>query len=143
MVNRLGKRYVPTAERFDSAPSLVAAIMTRKPPIENCELLPDSCVRFRLPLSSTGMTAMDLRGSKLLRSRWFGNAVGEFLVRINMTQFDEIILNERYPKLDRTRKHAQFGYRFSAEFIEFKFHAELLLRIFNEGVKKELRELVK
>ena len=141
LVNRLGKKFTPIAERIDRTSIFVGAVMLRKPKIENCELLPDGCVRFQLPLKSTGMTSMDLRGAKLMRSRWFGNCVGEFLVRINMAQFDEIVLGAGYPKLDRTKRHGQFGYRFAGEFIEFKFHVELLLRIFNESLRRELREI--
>ena len=88
------------------------------------------------------MTMADLKGSRLARSRWFANTIGEFLVRIHFRQFDDIILSPSYPKLDRTKRHSQFGYRFAAEHIEFKFNAELLHRIFNEGMKTELRELV-
>ena len=88
-VNRLGQKFTPVPERVDRAPNLVAAIMIRRPAIENIELTADGCVRFQLQLCRTGMTASDLRGAKMLRSRWFGNCVGEFLVRINMAQFDK------------------------------------------------------
>ena len=141
-VNRLGQKFTPVVERVDRTPNLVASIMIRRPAIENIELTADGCVRFQLQLCRTGMTASDLRGAKMLRSRWFGNCVGEFLVRCNMSQFDSIVLDAGYPKLDRTKRHGQFGYRITGELIEFKFHVELLLRVFNEGLKRELRELV-
>ena len=140
-VNRLGQKFTPVAERVDRAPNLVAAIMIRRPEIENIELTADGCVRFQLQLCRTGMTASDLRGAKMLRSRWFGNCVGEFLVRINLAQFDAIVLDAGYPQLNRQKRHGQFGYRFAGEFIEFKFHVELLLRIFNESMRRELREI--
>ena len=93
VLNRLGQRYVPTVERVDRAPNLVANIMLRRPKIQGCKLLPDGCVKFNLPWKGTGMTMADLRGSRLVRSRWFGNVVGEFLVRINLHQFDSIVLD--------------------------------------------------
>ena len=141
-VNRLGQKFTATPERVDRTPNLVASIMIRRPAIENIELTADGCVRFQLQLCRTGMTLMDLRGSKLLKTRWFGNATGEFLVRSNMSQFDDIVLNPNYPKLDRTKKHSQFGYRITPEFIEYKFHHELLLKIFSDNMKRELREFL-
>ena len=142
VLNRLGQRYVPTVERVDGAPNLVANIMLRRPKIQGCKLLPDGCVKFNLPWKGTGMTMADLRGSRLVRSRWFGNVVGEFLVRINLHQFDSIVLDATYPQLDRTRKHAQFGYRIGSEGVEFKFNGgDLLHRLWNESIRQELREI--
>lgn len=140
-VNRLGQKFAPVPEPIDRTPNLVANVMLRRPQIQGCELLPDGCCKFNLPWKGTGMTMADLRGSRLARSRWFGNTLGEYLTRIHLHQFDSIVLDASYPRLDRSRRHGQFGYRISNEGLEFKFNAELLHRLFNEEIRREIREV--
>ena len=142
MVNRLGKKYLPYSEPVDRTANLVSNIMLAKPPIQNCELMPDGNVRFQLLLKDTGLTAMDLRHAKLMRSRWFANAIGEFLVRCHPHQFDALILGSDYPQSVRKKIHGGFGYRITNEFIEFKFCCELLHRLFNEAMKQEVRQAI-
>ena len=140
-VNRLGKKFTSIDSPIDQTPNFIAGIFIRRPPIEKCELLPDGSIQFRLLLKNTGMT-MNWREAKMMRTRWFANCLGEFLVRSNFYRFDEIVLSPAYPKQDRSKTGFQFGYRITTEFIEFKVHSAILFSVFNEGLRRELRELV-
>ena len=139
MDNRLGNPAPnPSPEPVDKTNLLVIDIMRKKPKVA-FEFLPDGNIRFKLPLAGTVLAHCNIADAKLMQTRWFGNFVGEYLVRINIAQLDEVVRRADYADLAQQQCHTGFGLRYCLTHLQFQFHCQLLNRLFNEGLKKELR----
>lgn len=142
MSNRLGDEFAKSPPQADDRTRIfVAQIMLRRPKIQRYEFLPDGNVRFRLPLANTAIAGTNLAEARLLRTRWFANSIGEFLVRLNLAIFDEVVHRSDYPDLATQKFHTGFGLWINPYYLQFQFHCELLNRLFNEGLKQELRQV--
>lgn len=137
-VNRLGDDFMkPPPQAVDRTRILVAQVMLRRPTVQfewN-----EGSIRFRLPLDNRVMSASDLPNAKLLRTRWFANSIGEFLVRTNLEALDEVVRRADYPALAGQQCHTGFGLWINPQSLQFQFHCSLLNRVFNEHLKWELR----
>lgn len=142
MSNRLGdKSTLPSPQADDKTIALVTEIMRKKPTVQ-FEVLEDGNITFRFPLAGTPMTPSALRNAKLLPTRWFANAVGEYLVRINLDRLDAAVRRADYPQLAGQRRHYGFGLWISWHNLKFQFHCELINRLFNEELRWELRGVI-
>ena len=142
MSNRLGDEFAKSPPQADDRTRLfVAQIMLRRPKIQRFEFLPDGNIRFRLPLANTAIAGTNLAGARLLRTRWFADFIGEYLVRLNLARFDEIVDRSDYPELARQKCHTGFGLWICPTYLQFQFHCELLNSLFNEGLKQDLRQV--
>jgi len=117
---------------------IVAKVMLKRPKVQ-FECYMDGNIEFKLHFAKIGMPHFDLLSAKLLHTQWFANAIGEFLVRLNIDQLDAVVGQADYPVLVQQKNHTGFGLRFHPHYLQFKFHCSLLNRLFNERIRWELR----
>jgi hypothetical protein len=138
MPNRFGEGIAPPLPAVDRTRIFIARLMLKKPRVQ-FEFLPDGNIRFKLPLDDAAMSPADLANAKLLRTKWFANAVGEFLLRTNIEALDDYIQREDFPCLAEQNCHTNFGLWIRPHSLQFQFHCQLLNQIFNESLRWELR----
>lgn len=139
MASRFGECLPPPSpERADRTRIYVAQLMLKRPKVE-FEWMGDGNIRFGLPLDDTAMPPSVLRNAKLLRTQWFANSVGEFLVRTNFDSLDDFVRQENFPELASQRWYTGFGMWITPHGLQFQFHCEVLNRLFNERLRWELR----
>jgi hypothetical protein len=132
---RFGDGSAPSPERADRSSVFIAQLMLKKPKVQfDCNA--DGLIRFDLPLAGSAFPPADL---KLLRTRWFADCVGEYLVRVNPEAVGEVLCRPDYPDLANSGRHTGFGLFISPDHLTFTFHTELLSRIMNETIKSALR----
>lgn len=136
--NRFGEGIAPPPEAVDRTRILVAQTLLKRPTVQ-FEWMNDGSICFRLPLDGRTMSPSDLANAQLLRTRWFANAAGEFLVRTNIEQLDDYIHREDFPYLAEQNCHTNFGLWIRPHSLQFQFHCSLLNYLFNESMKWELR----
>lgn len=138
-VNRFGDGISkPPPEAVDKTRILVAMVMLRRPSIK-FEFLPGGSIHFRLPLDNSAMSSSNLEQARLMRTRWFADAVGEYLVRTNLEKLDTFVRRAEFPDLAGLQRHTGFGLWINPDSLQFLFHCSLLNRLFNEHLKWELR----
>lgn len=129
---------LPSPQRADRTRILIANIMLKKPNVR-FEHSTDGSIMIRLPLDHPSLAAGELANARLVRTNWFADAVGGFLLHTNFEQLDEFVCSANYPALATQQIHIGFGLRISPRFLEFVCQAELLNRIFNERLRWDLR----
>jgi hypothetical protein len=135
---RFGDGHAPAPERADRTRIFVAQLMLKKPKVQ-FESSDNGLFRFDLPLAGSALSATDFANAKLVRTRWFADFVGEYVVRTNPEAVDEILCRPDYPDLTESGRHGGFGLFIGSDRLTFSFHAQLLSQLTNEALKSTLR----
>ena len=99
----------------------------------------DGDVVFSLPQKSIGLTDEDAKKYSILKSNYFANFVGEFLVRKNINKFLKMLLEidaDVYRKIVCGFNHKNFGMFVCAKSktFKFQFHISLIQSILTEDL---------
>src|ERR1035437_8456627 len=99
----------------------------------------DGDVVFSLSQKSMGLTDDDLKKYPVLRSNYFANFIGEFLVRKNINKFLKMLLEidpEEYRKTVCGFNHKNFGMFVcpKSKIFKFQFHISLIQGILTEDL---------
>lgn len=139
MPTRFGDRYpLPSPPRADRTRILIARIMLGKPNIQ-FECSDEGIIKFQLPRDNPAIMGGDLANTRLMRTRWFADAVGGYLVHSSLNRLGDIVCRSDYADLAAQHFHSGFGLIINPRNLEFICHCELLSKIFNEHLKWELR----
>jgi len=99
----------------------------------------DGDVVFSTLQKDMGISDEDVKNSTIIKSNFFANFVGEFLVRANFNKFLKIMLKtnpNEYRKLVCGFNHKNFGMLIGAKnkFFKFQFHISLIQSILTEDL---------
>lgn len=99
----------------------------------------DGDVVFSLPQKSIGLTDEDIKKYAIIRTNYFANFVGEFLVRKNINKFLKMLLDintDEYRKVVCGFNHKNFGMFVCAKSktFKFQFHISLVQSILTEDL---------
>jgi hypothetical protein len=92
-----------------------------------------------MPLHGYAMSLDVLPNARLLRTRWFADALGGYLVHTNIDRLSDMVCRADFADLATQNLHTGFGLTINPRHLEFQFHCQLLNRIFNERLRWELR----
>jgi len=101
----------------------------------------DGDVVFSLPQKAMGLSDDDMQKYPILRSNYFTNFIGEFLVRKNIGKFLKMLLEmrpEEYKKVVCSFNHKNFGMFVcsKSKTLKFQFHISLVQSILTEDLNK-------
>jgi hypothetical protein len=115
--------------------------MLLKRPIVDFDCDSDGFIRFTLPLNASAMSPEAMKHARLLRTRWFADAVGGFLVHSNFDRLNDIICRNDYAKLAAQQFHTGFGLVIHPGCLEFTCCCQVLNQLWNERLRWELKEV--
>ncbi|MBU0486230.1 MAG: hypothetical protein KKB30_17130 [Proteobacteria bacterium] len=93
-------------------------------------------VNYRLDL---GITLQDL-SHQIYKKHSFADFFGELLILLNWDVFVKLAEKKNYDSLARAYRHKQFGFMTKGDNLLFQFHIELIHRLLNEFISKEISD---
>jgi hypothetical protein len=107
--------------------------------IKNEDIGKNGDVIFSLSQKSIGLTDENMKKYPILRSKYFANFIGEFLVRKNINKFLKMLLGidaDEYGKVVCGYNHKDFGMDFcpKSKTFKFQFHISLIQNILTEDL---------
>jgi len=96
---------------------------------------------FFIDQKALGLLDQDFKKYPILKTNFFANFMGEFLVRHNINEFTKIILNippSEYNNIVNKFNHRNFGmfYQQTNQIFTFQFHVSLIQNILLEELEK-------
>lgn len=123
----------------DTTPAVLGKLVRARPKVHGYTLLEDGDVDFSISLHVCKVTPTTLSHARHLRTRWFADLLGGFLVRTNFDTFSELIDRAEFPTWAKGKWHGGFGLWVGEEQLRFRFHATLLNTVWNEHLCHELK----